>query len=54
MTPPAGLSRLDLELQSLYEAEGAPEAWQLKRYDTGHFETAAMRAEIIAFLAHHL
>lgn len=54
LTPPAGLSRLDLDLQRLYEAEGAPEAWQLKRYNTGHFETAAMRAEIVAFLAHHL
>jgi cephalosporin-C deacetylase-like acetyl esterase len=54
LTPPAGLERLDLDLQRLYEAEGAPEAWQLKRYDIGHFETAAMRAEIIAFLARNL
>jgi len=29
---------------------GAPEAWRLSRHATGHLETAAMRAEIVAFL----
>jgi hypothetical protein len=29
---------------------GAKEAWQLRRYDIGHFETAQMRAEIMSFL----
>jgi len=50
LTPPAGLDRIDAELRQVYETEGAPEAWQLLRYDIGHFETAAMRAQIISFL----
>ena len=49
LTPPAGLDRIDSELKKAYEAEGAPEAWKLVRYNIGHFETAAMRAEIISF-----
>lgn len=54
LTPPAGLDRIDAELRQVYEAEGAPEAWKLLRYDIGHFETAAMRAQIISFLAEWL
>ena len=50
LTPPAGLDRIDAELRSVYEAQGASEAWRLIRYDIGHFETAAMRAEIVSFL----
>jgi len=50
LTPPAGLERVDAELRQVYAALGAPEAWQLRRYATGHFETAAMRAEVVAFL----
>jgi acetyl esterase/lipase len=54
LTPPAGLDRVDAELRRVYAAAGAPEAWRLSRYETGHFETAAGRAEIVAFLARHL
>jgi dienelactone hydrolase len=50
LTPPAGLDRIDAELKQVYAALDAPDAWQLRRYDIGHFETAAMRAEILAFL----
>lgn len=50
LTPPAGLERIDAALREVYAAAGAPEAWMLLRYDVGHMETAAMRAEIIAFL----
>lgn len=50
LTPPAGLDRIDAELRRVYQVEGAPEAWQLLRYDCGHLETAAMRAEVVAFL----
>ena len=50
LTPPAGLKRIDEELRQVYEADGAPEAWKLLVYDTGHFETAHMRAEVLAFL----
>ncbi|MGC8880036.1 MAG: dienelactone hydrolase family protein [Anaerolineae bacterium] len=50
LTPPAGLERIDAELRQVYAALGAPEAWQLRRYAIGHFETAAMRAEVVAFL----
>jgi hypothetical protein len=55
LTPPAGLDRIDAELRrEVYKAEGAPEAWRLVRYRTGHFETAAMRVEILAFLQQRL
>jgi acetyl esterase/lipase len=50
LTPPAGLDRIDAELKRIYAAENAANAWQLRRYDIAHFETAAMRAEIVAFL----
>jgi dienelactone hydrolase len=50
LTPPAGLDRIDRELRHVYEALGAREAWQMKRYETGHLETALMRSEIMAFL----
>ena len=50
LTPPAGLERVDRALCQAYEAVGAPEAWKLLRYETGHFETAEMRVAIMAFL----
>jgi len=50
LTPPAGLDRIDAALKKVYAELGVPEAWQLRRYDIGHFETAAMRAEVLAFL----
>jgi pimeloyl-ACP methyl ester carboxylesterase len=54
LTPPAGLERIDAELRKAYAELGAPDAWQLLRYNIGHFETAAMRAEILAFLTRWL
>jgi hypothetical protein len=50
LTPAAGLDRIDKELKQVYEALGAKDAWQMKRYETGHFETALMRSGIMAFL----
>ena len=49
-----GDTHIDAELSSVYAAEGASGAWTLSRYNTGHFETAAMRAEILAYLDRHL
>ena len=54
LTPPAGLDRIDAALRKTYRKAGAPGAWKLLRYDTGHHETAAMRAEILRFLDAHL
>jgi len=54
LTPPAGLDRIDAELRQAYAEAGAAEAWKLSRYRCGHMETAAMRAEILAFLKKHL
>jgi hypothetical protein len=34
----------------VYCAAGAPDAWRLSRYDCGHMETHAMRAEVLEFL----
>lgn len=50
LTPPKGLDRVDAALKEVYGEMGAPEAWRLIRYNTGHFETAAMRYEILQFL----
>jgi hypothetical protein len=50
LTPPDGLDRIDAALRKVYTAAGATDAWRLSRYATGHMETVAMRAEIIAFL----
>ena len=54
LTPPAGLDRIDTVLRQVYAEAGAPEAWSLIRYDVGHIETAAMRSEVMAFLARWL
>lgn len=51
LTPAAGLDRIEAELDRTYRQLGAPEAWKLLRYPTGHYETAEMRAEAMAFLA---
>jgi dienelactone hydrolase len=50
LTPPAGIERIDRELRQVYAALGAPQAWQMLRYDSGHLETPAMRLESLAFL----
>jgi hypothetical protein len=50
LTPPSGLDKIDRELRETYSSEGATERWKLLRYETGHFETAAMRAEILDFI----
>lgn len=50
LTPLEGLQRIDLELKKTYQKENAPDAWRLLTYATGHFETAAMRKEVLSFL----
>jgi len=54
LTPQAGLDRIDKELREVYSDEGVADRFRLLRYETGHFETAAMRAEILAFIDHWL
>jgi dienelactone hydrolase len=54
LTPPAGLDRIDAALKKAYRKAGAPGAWKLLRYNVGHRETAAMRAEILRFLDERL
>jgi dienelactone hydrolase len=54
LTPPSGLDRIDAALKAEYARLGAPDAWRLHRYETGHFETAAMRTRVMAFLAEWL
>ena len=50
LTPPAGLDKIDAHLKAAYAEAGAPKAWRLSRYECGHMETAAMRAEALAWL----
>ena len=50
LTPLDGLEKIDRELKEVYRRDGAPEAWKLSMYDIAHYETAAMRSEIIEFL----
>jgi len=54
LTPQAGLDRIDRELRQAYEQAGCGSCWQLKRYETGHFETADMRFTILQFLDEYL
>ncbi len=54
LTPPAGLDKIDRELKRVYGKMRAKQNWKLSKYDTGHFESAAMRAEVLAFLKKHL
>jgi hypothetical protein len=54
LTPRCGLDRIDQALRDEYKSLGASDKWQLNRYECGHFETAAMRAEVMAFLAKEL
>jgi len=54
LTPVEGLDRIDGALSHIYSRMGVPENWRLLRYAVGHTETAAMRGEIVAFLARHL
>ena len=50
LTPVKGLQKIDEALRQVYRQQGASEAWQLKIYDVGHQETAAMRQDILGFL----
>ena len=50
LTPPAGLDKIDAALKDVYAAHGAPEAWELMRFETGHFETARGRAAVLNWL----
>ncbi|MHB0999928.1 MAG: dienelactone hydrolase family protein [Armatimonadota bacterium] len=54
LTPPAGLDRIDSELSKVYAEEDAGDAWELVRYDQGHFENPDMRRRIIEFLGRWL
>jgi hypothetical protein len=54
LTPPAGLEKIDAALRERYAAAGAPDHWELRRYNTGHFETHDMRARVMAFLEERL
>ena len=50
LTPLAGLEKIDQYLQQVYNEKSAAAAWQQRIYEVGHEETAAMRADILAFL----
>jgi dienelactone hydrolase len=50
LTPPEGLSRIDNDLRTVYAEADAADAWKMIRYETGHFETAHMRAEVMTYL----
>lgn len=50
LTPSAGLDKIDRNMREVYEREECPERWRMIRYETGHFETAHGRAQVLAFL----
>ncbi len=50
LTPLEGLEIINKNLKEIYKKDGAPNAWQLKLYDVGHEETAAIREDILKFL----
>ncbi len=50
LTPSAGLDRIDQALRAVYDHMHASRAWRLERSETGHYETALMRSQVLAFL----
>jgi dienelactone hydrolase len=50
LTPPEGLDRIDRELRQVYTELGAKDAWEMRRYESGHVESMPMRKESLAFL----
>ncbi len=54
LTPPVGLDRIDRHLRQVYAEHGVADAWQARRYNVGHMETTAMRAEVLTFLQNRL
>lgn len=54
LAPAEGLDVIDRELTRVYTAAGRPDAWQIRRYDVGHQETAEGRVEAMRFLRTHL
>lgn len=50
LTPPTGLDRIDREVSAAYAEVEADDAWRLVRSRSGHFETAEMRVEGLAWL----
>lgn len=54
LTPLAGLEKIDEQLTNVYQQDGAPNAWKLTIYETGHQETERMRADIMAFYSQWL
>ena len=50
LTPPAGLDKVDRSLRAAYRKAGRPQAWEMVRYDQGHFENPDMRRRVMEFL----
>jgi len=50
LTPREGVELIDRELKAVYGTEQAADKWVQKQYDTGHFEMAEMRSEVVSFL----
>ena len=54
LTPIAGLNRIDEELQRVYRNEQSDDAWKMKIYDCGHYETMTMRHDALEFIEQRL
>jgi pimeloyl-ACP methyl ester carboxylesterase len=50
LTPPAGLDRIDRYMRAAARRTKCPDAWQMVRYDQGHFENPDMRRRVLEFL----
>lgn len=54
LTPAVGFDKIDQKLKEVYQQQNNPDGWQLKSSQTGHYETAEMRAEVISFFKNRL
>jgi dienelactone hydrolase len=54
LTPYAGLEKIDRALSSVYDQQGCPEYWKMRRFGCGHIETEGMRREACLFLQKYL
>ena len=50
LTPEAGLNKINEALKQVYQDQGCPENWLMKKYPVEHQETPAMRQDVLDFI----
>lgn len=53
LTPMQGVDKIEKHLKMVYRDEGVPQNILIRRYPTGHLETAEVRCDLMRFLNEH-